>query len=76
MTVLPIKSVKMLPNMDAIIGGGVRSGMHAGPDCKLSLLVEARLLRCETSARVWLIPLEHCGYLEPAPVEQPQAAKK
>jgi hypothetical protein len=75
MTTLPLKAVKLLPNMDAMIGGGVRSGMQAGDDCKLSFLVEAQLVRIETKGKVHLLPVAHCGFLEPAPVEPPAPAQ-
>ena len=76
MTSLPLKSVKLLPNMDAMIGGGVRSGMRED-SYKLTLLVEAGLVRVEArkDGKVFLLPLTHCGVLEPAAVT-PEPVKK
>jgi hypothetical protein len=77
-TTLPLKAIKLLPNMDAVLGNGIRSGMRE-PEHKLTLLVEAALVRIESRLRPGdpiLIPLAHVAFIEPLPVEAPAPAVK
>lgn len=84
MTTLPLKLVKLLPDMDAKIGA--KSG-YRDDKYKLTLLCESQLVRVEPLAvrpgvkddEPFCIPLCHCGKVEPKAVEQaaaPQAVKK
>jgi hypothetical protein len=77
-TTLPLKAIKLLPNMDAVLGNGIRSGMRDS-DYKLTLLVESALVRVESKLRPGtpiMIPLVHVAFLEPAPTEAAPAAVK